>query len=463
MRRFTLSFIGLTCLTGLLVSGCEFGSESETGAYTNLPVAPLAVEYYDDTGATSGRVIFDYSEPMHIQSRYLTPGDDGIWDTADDTNSHFLECLYESADDAPPRQRWLPLVATRRSPSGAAALALVNMADGENMFCPTFSGHHLIREARCLEGNCQGASATSGGGFELSISRERHNNIITETQAMQPYSGGSREDWLLQIQESRITLDEQSRPIEVNIEMTVTNAFDDILIDACHAGSNIAIELLLYRSCKTAKESSRYSYTDSAITRQTDYYNGWIFTHMENSQRTIDTENNVLVITSDTNLHTSEPDPTENNYYFNARGQITSSTTRRAGADGTLHTADDDTASGHKYFYRADGQPQRAEYSHGGVNKYRYDEFGRLAKTLYFPRGKDTPTRKIELAYNDSHQTKKTFYQEASSDDPTLVKKSTIYFLPAPAGFPVNFSPDTPQRSELPTVQSIMARFDNPS
>lgn len=463
MRRSALSFIGLTSLIGLLISGCEFGSESETGAYTNFPVAPLAVEYYDDTGATSGRVIFDYSKPMHIQSRYLTLGDDGVWDTTDDTSSHFLECLYESADDTPPRQRWLPLVATRRSPSGANALSLVNMADGENMFCPALSGHHLIREARCLEDNCHGASTIYGSGFELSISRERHNNTITETQTMQHYDSGSREDWLQQTQESRITLDEQSRPIEVNIEMTVTNTMDDLTIDVCHAGSNAALELLLYRSCKTAKESIRYSYTDSAIARQTDYYNGWTFTHMENSLRTVDTENNVLIITSDTNLHTSVPDPTENKYYFNARGQITSSTTRKAGADGTLHTPDDDTASGPQYFYRADGQPQRVEYGYGSVDEYRYDDFGRLVKTLYFSPGKDTPTRKTEYTYNDAHKTKKTFYQAVSEDDPTLVKTSTIYFLSAPAGFPINFSPDTPQRSELPTMKSIMSRFDNPS
>lgn len=435
MRRSALPFTWLTCLTGLLVSGCEFENESSKGAVTKLPVTPLAVEYYDETGAANGRVIFDYSEPMHIQSRYLTPGDDGIWDTNDDTNAQFLECLYEPADDALPRQRWLPLVAQRRSPSGAVGIAVTNSPDGESMHCPESSGHQLIREARCLEGYCLSAS----NGFDFIISRERNNNMITETQTMQYYDSGSRVDWLQQIQESRITLDEQRRPIEVNIEMTVTNIFDDILIDVCHAGSNAALELLLYRSCKTAKESIRYSYTDSAIARQTDYYNGWTFTHMENSLRTVDTENNVLIITSDTNLHTSVPDPTENKYYFNARGQITSSTTRKAGADGTLHTPDDDTASGPQYFYRADGQPQRVEYGYGSVDEYRYDDFGRLVKTLYFSPGKDTPTRKTEYTYNDAHKTKKTFYQTVSEDDLTLVKTSTIYFLSAPAGFPINF------------------------
>ena len=151
----------LATFSCLLLAGCGGGGSSSSlpsGSTGSSPVVPASIEYFDrGTGNLTGKVVYDYSTADLLRSRYLSPGEDGLWDTGDDTESLFLECEYiahEEGDSALPRQRFLPVHAIARSPTGAAALAESGQPDGEAMYCPSLDDHRVTREEYCTGARC---------------------------------------------------------------------------------------------------------------------------------------------------------------------------------------------------------------------------------------------------------------------------------------------------------------------
>ena len=182
-------------------------------------------------------------------SRYLSPGEDGLWDTGDDTESLFLECEYiahEEGDSALPRQRFLPVHAIARSPTGAAALAESGQPDGEAMYCPSLDDHRVTREEYCTGARCPHGN----GGYRMVLSREREGSVVTDSQTLTAYQDGLEDGLLGQSQQTTITLDEEGRPETIEVDVLETDFASGVLADACETGSNAALETLQYRSCK---------------------------------------------------------------------------------------------------------------------------------------------------------------------------------------------------------------------
>lgn len=139
----------LAATSAFLLSGCggSISSSVPSTAAKSADVAPASIEYFDrDSGELTGKVVYDYSTPDLLRSRYYAHGEDGLWDTADDTESLFLECEYVEDEDVLPRQRFLPVQAVARSSSGATVMAMASLSDGEAMLCPGVEGRRLIRE-----------------------------------------------------------------------------------------------------------------------------------------------------------------------------------------------------------------------------------------------------------------------------------------------------------------------------
>lgn len=446
----------------LLLAGCGGGGSSSplpSASTGSSPVVPASIEYFDrDTGTLTGKVVYDYSTPGQLRSRYLSPGEDALWGTADDTDSLFLECDYvphEEGDSALPRQRFLPIQAVARSSSGATVLAMVNLPDGEAMFCPAVEGHRLIREEYC--------PGVSYGGYRMEISRVRDGNVVTDTQVKTGFVDGVVEPIIGQAQQTTITLDEDGRPETVEINVLETDYTSEILADVCKQGSNAAMEILMFMSCKLLDETVRYSYADNSVEREVDYYHGYVFNHTEHSVRTLDRELNTYTVEIDKDFVSGEPAPMRVVYQLNTRDQVTGSTTREAGEDGLLDTADDVLTLGQSYAYRADGSPKstwQAPGDQGG--HYQYDAAGRLKTQTVYPDTSGAPSIKYEFAYADGRLKKEEVFKPRSAEDPALVLARRITYRAAVAGFPAGFNADGPQYFSNTTLSGLQRRFDLP-
>lgn len=425
---------------------------------------PSSVDYFQpETGQRVGRVVFDYSEPAHIQSVHLTPGEDGEWQTGDDTEAPFLECLYAFDPDALPRQRYLPMQAIARSPTGAIAIALLDMPDGEYMYCPPLARHWLRREARCTGATCPDTSSEASfyNGYSLNMSRSSMPGELVEAQALTAYLDGVPQAPLSQKQITHISLDEHNRPLTVDIDVVMLDIFSEIIVSTCDVGSNLAVELFLFRSCKILKESVTYSYAGDLVTREVDYYHGEVYSHTEHSTRTWDEEAGVYTFTSDVGFVSGDPAPLVHAYSLNAHGQVTASVKTLAGDDLVLGTDDDEITVGNNYLYRADGQPASTWQTEGdGGTHYVYDSNDRLVRATLYQQGRSTPVREYRYQYDGRVLLEESEYVALSEEAPALLLSKVVRYELAKPGFPANFHPDRPQRPGRPTLSSLMARFD---
>ncbi|MDF1629256.1 MAG: hypothetical protein P1U78_05595 [Alcanivoracaceae bacterium] len=457
MKRHYYGWIWL--VAPALFAGCGGGSGTGIG---DLPVVPSSVDYFDaETQAVSHRVRFDYSTPKQIHSEYLTPGEDGLWGTADDISSPFLTCHYEEDEIGLPYQRFLPLVSYQRSPTGSVALAVAGLPGDETTLCPALDGHALTYEARCAGEYCPTEAAFPASGYELTISRVRDGNLVLDTQVMKTLGGGVEAPSLTQTQETRISLDDEGRVLGVDIELTQTNWFDDIMANICEEGPSIAIELLIYRSCSTLKESARYQYDDESVSREADFYSGWNFYLTSYQQRVIDRHDGTLTITTRGTVADPNKELSESVYHFDQNGNITASVRRSPGEDGELHTDDDTVVNGMTYYYRDDGRPVGYTYENSSYSQYRYDRNARLREFVELSLDTDQPIRRSTMTYNRHHRTSATLYASTSMAAPAaLVKTLTIHYQLAPEGIPQDFFPSQSLPSAPINVADLMRKFD---
>ena len=450
----------------LLLAGCGGGGSSSplpSASTGSSPVVPASIEYFDrETGNLNGKVVYDYTTPGQLRSRYLSPGEDSLWDTTDDTDSLFLECDYvahEEGDSALPRQRFLPVHAIARSPTGAAALAESGQPDGEAMYCPSLENHRVTRAEYCTGASCPHGN----GGYRMVLTRVREGSVVTDSQTLTAYQGGVEDSLLGQSQQTMITLDEEGRPETIEINVLETDFASDVLADACETGSNAALETLQSRSCKLLDETVRYTYADNSVEREVDYYHGYVFNHTEHSVRTLDPELNTYTVEIDKDFVSGELAPMRVVYQLNARDQVTGSTTREAGEDGLLDTADDVLTLGPSYEYRPDGSPKSTWQALGdqGVH-YQYDAAGRLKTQTVYPDTSGAPSIKYEFAYADGRLRKEAVFKPRFADDPTLVLARRITYRAAVAGFPAGFNADGPQYFSNATLSGLQRRFDLP-
>lgn len=443
----------------LAACGGDSSSRLVMGAAGSSPVVPDAVEYFDpDSGALTGRVLFDYGTPPNLSASFLAPGEDGAWGTADDIESPYLGCVYQPDPDALPRQRFLPMQALARSPSGAAIVEALAGPDGESMYCPVLDDHWLVQESRCNGEACPGAEGQIG--YVMTISRSRVEDVVTDTQVLESYSAGVVMPILGQLQETSITLDSFGRPVLVEIDVLDTDYASETLAETCDAGSNLALELLMYRSCKLLKESVRYTYGEGSVNREVDYYHGEVFSHTEHSTRTLDMNNGVYSVHIDKDFVSGQIMPTLTEYQFNERQQITGSTTHEAGDDGVLGTGDDVVTSGPSYTYLANGNPASTWAVPGdtGVD-YQYDARGRLLRETVYTDISGHASAEYRYSYSSGRLVRKEVHLPRSGEDPTLVIARRILFRAAVDGFPAGFSADSAQ---LPgaTLGALERRFD---
>lgn len=444
----------------LAACGGDSSSTLVVGAAGSSEVVPRAVEYFDpESGLLTGRVLFDYGTPPNLSASYLAPGEDGAWGTADDIESPYLGCVYQSEPDALPRQRFLPMQAVARSPSGAQAIAALGSPDGESMYCPALDDHWLVRESYCNGEACPGM--TEGvGGYVMTISRSRVEDVVTDTQVLVAYNDGVAVPDLGQSQETSITLDSFGRPVLVAIDVLDTDYASETLAETCDAGSNLALELLMYRSCKLLKESVRYTYGEGSVDREVDYYHGEVFSHTEHSTRTRDMNSGVYSVHIDKDFVSGEIMPTLTEYQFNERQQITGSTTHEAGDDGVLGTGDDVVTPGASYNYLANGNPASTWAVPGdtGVD-YQYDARGRLLRETVYTDISGHASAEYRYSYNSDRLASKEVYLPRSGEDPTLVIARRILFRAAVDGFPAGFSADSAQYPGA-TLGALERRFD---
>lgn len=452
----------LAAMSALLLSGCGGSSSSPvpSAAAKSADVAPASIEYFDrDTGELTGKVVYDYSSPDLLRSRYYAPGEDGLWGTADDTESLFLECEYVEDEDALPRQRFLPMQAAARSSSGATVIAMASLPDGEAMFCPGVEGRRLIREEVCSGLSCQGLA----GSHRMDLSQAREGDVVTETQILTAYSEGAEEPLLAQSQQTTIILDESGRPASVDIDVIETDFASEILADSCKEGSNAAIESLMFVSCKLLDETVRYTYSDDAIEREVDYYHGYVFNHTEHGTRTLDRELNTYTVKIDKDFVSGAADPLRVTYQLNERDQVTGSTRREAGEDGELDTVDDVLTQGPEYHYHANGNPKSTWQEPGDQGVlYQYDANGRLRSQTVYPDTSGVPSVKNDFAYVDGRLKKGEVFLPLSPEDQTLVLARRITYRAAVDGFPAGFNADGPQYFSNLTLSGLQRRFDLP-
>lgn len=452
----------LAATSALLLSGCGGSSSSPVLSTTakSADVTPATIEYFDrDTGELTGKVVYDYSTPDLLRSRYYAPGEDGLWDTADDTESPFLECEYVENEDALPRQRFLPVQAVARSSSGATVLAMVSLPDGEAMLCPGVEGRRLIREEYCTGLNCPGGA----GGYRMALSQVREGDVVTDTQILTAYREGAEEPLLAQSQQTTIVLDESGRPASVDIDVIETDFVSEILVDSCEEGSNAAMEGLMYRSCKLLDETVRYTYSDNVIEREVDYYHGYVFNHTEHSVRTLDRELSTYTVELDKDFVSGAPEPLRVTYQLNERDQVTGSTRREAGEDGELDTADDVVTQGPGYEYHANGNPKSTWQAPGDQGVlYQYDSKGRLRSQTVYPDTAGVASSKNDFAFASGQLKKEEVFLRRSAEDPVLVLARRITYRGAVAGFPAGFNADGPQFFSNTTLSGLERRFDLP-
>jgi hypothetical protein len=440
-------------------AGCGGGSGTGT---RDLPVVPKSVDYFNaETQAVSHRVRFDYSIPKQIHSEYLAPGEDGLWGTADDISSPLLTCHYEEDEIGLPYQRFLPLVSYQRSPTGSVALAVAGLPRDEATLCPALDGHALTYEARCAGEYCPTQTAFPAGGYELTVSRVRYGNLVLDTQVMKILGGGVEVPSLTQTQETWISLDDEGRILSTDIELTQTNWFDDIMAGICEDGPSLAIELILYRSCYTLKESARYQHHGESISREADFYTGWNFYYTSYQQRTVDEYARTLTIT--TRGTVSEPDKelSELIYHFDQNRNIISSSKRQLGDDGELRTDDDHIVNSPTYHFHDDGRPAGYTFDNGTYAQYLYDDHARLREFVELSLDSDQPFQRTTMTYNKNRRTSTTRYVRTSMADPTtLVKTLTVHYQRAPQGIPQGFIPSQILPSPPANVADVMRRFD---
>lgn len=441
------------------LTGC--GGDSGNRA-SDLPVAVKSVEYLDaETQEVTHRIEFDYQLPRRIDSYYQTPGVDGRWGNADDIRTPYLTCLYEEDDSALPYQRFLAQAAFKRSPSGAAAVAAINLIDGEATLCPAVEGHYLEHEGYCTGDHCPGSSPTDTAGYALMISRYRQNDMIIENQTFLPVHGGSAQFTISQTQETRIILDDLGRVTDVAIDTVKTNFLDDILADICADGPSLAIALLLYRSCHAMKESAHYTYDEENIFREANYYHGWNFSFVSEQQRIIDEEAGTLTVTTRGAFTDPDADQDEYVFSFNGNRKVTGMTIHRPGEDGILHTEDDLIRVPENYFYNENGQPSRVERASGVTERYFYNAFGQqymietLSETML-------PDQVVQFQYKGGQLASSLLARVPPDGPQQLVSISKTYYRTAPAYLTSDFSPATPGRFDLPTLDSVLTRFDLP-
>ncbi|MGB2246477.1 MAG: hypothetical protein ACPH3N_02350 [Alcanivorax sediminis] len=455
----------LAATSALLLSGCGGSSSSPvpSTAAKSADVTPATIEYFDrDTGELTGKVVYDYSTADLLRSRYYAPGEDGLWGTADDTDSLFLECEYvahEAGDNVLPRQRFLPVHAIARSPTGAAALAASDQPDGEAMYCPPLEGHRVAREEYCTGPHCPDGN----GGYRMVLSREREGSVVTDSQTLTAYQGGVEDGLLGQSQQTTITLNEEGRPETIEIDVLETDFASGVLADACETGSNAALETLQYRSCKLLNETVRYTYSDNVIEREVDYYHGYVFNHTEHSVRTLDRELSTYTVELDKDFVSGAPEPLRVTYQLNERDQVTGSTRREAGEDGELDTADDVVTQGPGYEYHANGNPKSTWQAPGDQGVlYQYDSKGRLRSQTVYPDTAGVASSKNDFAYASGQLKKEEVFLRRSAEDPVLVLARRITYRGAVAGFPVGFNADGPQFFSNTTLSGLERRFDLP-
>ena len=452
----------LAAMSALLLSGCGGGSSSPvpSTAAKSADVAPASIEYFDrDSGALTGKVVYDYSTPDLLRSRYYTPGEDGLWDTADDTESLFLECEYVEDEDALPRQRFLPVQAVARSPTGASLLSESDLPDGEAMYCPTVEDRRLIREEYCTGLSCPAGT----GGYRMILSRGGEGDVVTETQILTGYQDGMENAMLAQSQQTTVTLGESGKPVIVSIEVIETDFVSEIQAENCKEGSNAAIESLLYVSCKLLDETVRYTYSDDAIEREVDYYHGYVFNHTEHGTRTLDRELNTYTVEIDKDFVSGASEPLRVTYQLNERDQVTGSTRREAGEDGELDTADDVLTQGPDYHYHSNGNPMSTWQEPGDKGVlYQYDANGRLRSQTVYPDTSGVPSVKNDFAYVSGRMKKEEVFLPLSPEDQTLVLARRITYRAAVAGFPSGFKAGGPQYFSNTTLSGLQRRFDLP-
>ena len=456
----------LATFSCLLLAGCGGGGSSSSlpsGSTGSSPVVPASIEYFDrGTGNLTGKVVYDYSTADLLRSRYLSPGEDGLWDTGDDTESLFLECEYiahEEGDSALPRQRFLPVHAIARSPTGAAALAESGQPDGEAMYCPSLDDHRVTREEYCTGARCPHGN----GGYRMVLSREREGSVVTDSQTLTAYQDGLEDGLLGQSQQTTITLDEEGRPETIEVDVLETDFASGVLADACETGSNAALETLQYRSCKLLDETVRYTYADNSVEREVDYYHGYVFNHTEHSMRTLDRELNTYTVEIDKDFISGAPSPMVVVYQFNARDQVTGYTTRKAGEDGLLDTADDVVIPGPTYEWLADGKPKSTWQAPGdeGVH-YQHDAKGRVLTATFYPDTSGIPLIKHDFAYAGDRLQKEEVFKPRSAEDPAPVLTRRTSYRAAVAGFPAGFNAEGLQYFSNATLSGLVRRFDLP-
>jgi len=449
-RDSNIAFL-LSC--ALLFSGCGGNSQSSN---SDRPIVPLFEEYYDlETQEVSHRIQYDYSTPLQIQSYYLTPGDDGLWDTDDDIRSPHLLCRYAVDADNLPYQRFLLQAAFTRSPTGASLIAAAGLFDGITPQCPLLKGHYLKYMEHCSD------CPASEGVYQLIVSRERQGNTLIDTQTLQIAVDNVTITDYTQTQETRITIDAKGRPTSIDINTTQTNFFDEMLANICEDGPDFSIALLLYRSCHAFRKSVRYRYKHEGIFRDVDYYHGWNYSFTSRQQRIIDKEAKTLTINTIGSFSDRHREQPEYVYHFNDQEKITSFQIRRPGEDQRLHTKDDQILNVIEYVYNDNGDLEKATTDSGIEYEYFYDEKNRLQEEAIYFSDSEAPTIKTVFSHNNSRRITKTVYFKNNENEQKLVKTSKTHYRLAPEGTPFTFQFDGSNSHET-MLETILDIFDVP-
>lgn len=433
-------------LTALFLSLAACDGDSSSSSAPTAPTVPTYVEWYSEDGAVREKVMLDY-QASGFTSRSLTPGEDGVWGTLDDSTVRYLDCHYAEAPDEVPMRGLLHFRAVGETSSGAGSLAIQGVpADGTHIRrCPARNGLNPARE--------------DFGYVRLTYERSRSEQTIEEIQRLYwlPTDESSPEPPLLMVdQTALVTLNEDNLPTLVDISSSAP-LYDQSIIDLCADDGPIH---LLHISCHAMKQIQRFSRNDNRVTRDTDYYSALTFEETRRLLRVIDDNRRVMHAAYADVFPPSDATTPILSYQFNSDRRITRITERTAGVDEQWFTADDNITLKARYDYSA-GRPN--EFFHSGKQRrwrFTHDLFGRLQRINYYGGQPEKLLARQTYHYEHSQLASMIYYTRAEQKpEHPLVKDRQVWFEPVARGYPGFLVPGKVRQPWPPTLKSVMNQF----
>lgn len=371
LGRTRPSNIIVILLLALPLYGCPLDSGSSGSSSGGLTPQPKRLIHYSETGEVELWEKYDYSRNDRLTVRYFDdPGRDNLWFTSLDRPAGELVCDYEQSDN--PVHAIHTVVASTIFHSEYVPFPEGVLPSGSAAACPERSGWQLVRESRgCPQGKC---AAATGNYYQLRINVEDHGWRLFHYQVLEVANESSSHDGELYRQMSEITLDEQRRPVEKNIQTRHIYEWIDAPLPEC--GGDLSVHQAMF-SCPPARETRRYERSATHYTETEQYYAGGVLRDARALARAHDPENERVLETR----HPDIPPPVDEPLTIlelDDQDRVIREIVTGPGDDGVWFTDQDEITREQVFFYSDYGRPL-GSYSEVFRTAYRYSN-GKLSE-----------------------------------------------------------------------------------